>query len=70
MTPAIARGQELGLARWPFSFGGRAGVLGDVDADVVAAVCGFFAPALVRESWSTARAELVELLDGVRAAVI
>jgi hypothetical protein len=31
-------------------------VLGDVDADVVTAACGFFAPDLVREAWSTARA--------------
>lgn len=51
-----ARGQHLGLSRWPFYFGGRAGVLGDVDADVVVAACGFFAPELVREAWSTARA--------------
>ncbi|MGJ6968413.1 SCO6745 family protein [Streptosporangium sp. G11] len=50
------RGRQLGLTRWPFYFGGRAGVLGDVDADVVAAVCGFFARKLVTEAWSTARA--------------
>jgi hypothetical protein len=51
-----ARGRRLGLARWPFYFGGRAGVLGEVDADVVTAACGFFAPSLVAQAWSTARA--------------
>ncbi|GAA3472981.1 SCO6745 family protein [Nonomuraea roseola] len=51
-----ARGESLSLSRWPFYFGGRAGVLGEVHADVAAAACGFFAPDLVREAWSTARA--------------
>lgn len=51
-----ARGESLGLSRWPFYFGGRAGVLGDVDAQVVAAACGFFSPELVRDTWNTARA--------------
>jgi hypothetical protein len=49
-------GQRLGLDRWGFYFGGRAGVLGPVDADVVAAVCGFFAPGLVRPAWESALA--------------
>lgn len=51
-----ARGEGLRLSRWPFYFGGRAGVLGDVDAEVVAAACGFFSPDLVRDAWDTARA--------------
>jgi hypothetical protein len=49
-------GQRLGLDRWAFYFGARAGVLGPVDADVVAAVCGFFAPGLVRPAWESALA--------------
>jgi hypothetical protein len=49
-------GRRLGLDRWAFYFGGRAGVLGPVDADVVAAVCGFFAPGLVRPAWESALA--------------
>jgi hypothetical protein len=49
-------GQRLGLDRWAFYFGGRAGVLGPVDADVVAAVCGFFGPGLVRPAWESALA--------------
>ncbi|MEV0379174.1 hypothetical protein [Nonomuraea sp. NPDC050643] len=51
-----ARGTKLGLSRWPFYFGGRAGVLGEVEAGVVAAACGFFAPDLVGEAWAAARA--------------
>ncbi len=47
-------GQRFGLDRRAFYFGARAGVLGPVDADVVVAVCGFFAPALVRRAWDSA----------------
>ena len=47
-------GRRFGLDRWAFYFGARAGVLGPVDADVVVAVCGFFAPALVRPAWDSA----------------
>ncbi|MFC4122957.1 SCO6745 family protein [Nonomuraea zeae] len=53
-----ARGRQLGLSRWPFYFGGRAGVLGEVGPEVVAAACGFFAPDLVHDSWDAARAAL------------
>jgi hypothetical protein len=49
-------GRRLGLDRWAFYFGARAGVLGPVDADVVTAVCGFFAPGLVRPAWESALA--------------
>ena len=49
-------GRRLGLDRWAFYFGVRAGVLGPVDADVVTAVCGFFAPGLVRPAWESALA--------------
>jgi hypothetical protein len=51
-----ARGLQLGLAQWQFYFGGRGGVLGDVDGEVVAAACGFFAPDFVRDAWDAARA--------------
>lgn len=63
-----ARGESLGLSRWPFYFGGRAGVLGDVDPKVVTAACGFFSPELVRDAWDTARA-MVPLRSIVEADV-
>jgi hypothetical protein len=44
----------FGADRWPLYFGGRAGVLGEVPAEVVAAACGFFAPELVSAAWATA----------------
>jgi hypothetical protein len=49
-----ALGERLGLGagRWPFYFGGRAGVLGTVSAEVVSAACGFFADDLVRTAWA------------------
>ncbi|MFG2000444.1 hypothetical protein ACGFNU_14980 [Spirillospora sp. NPDC048911] len=46
--------QRFGLDRWAFYVGAGAGVLGTVDADVVVAVCGFFAPRLVRPAWDCA----------------
>jgi hypothetical protein len=49
-------GRRLGLGPWAFYFGARAGVLGPVDADVVTAVCGFFAPGFVRPAWQAALA--------------
>lgn len=49
-------GLRLGLDRWQFYFGARAGVLGSVDADVVTSACGFFAPGLVRPAWQSALA--------------
>jgi hypothetical protein len=45
-------GARLGLDRWAFYFGGRAGVLGPVGAEVVAAACGFFGVDRVRRSWT------------------
>lgn len=52
----VEAGRRLGLGRWEFYFGARAGVLGTVDADVVAAACGFFASGLVRPAWDAALA--------------
>ncbi len=50
----VARSAELGLDG-PLGFwaNGRAGVLGDVDADLAAAAIGFMAPDLVRRHWET-----------------
>lgn len=50
----IARSAELGLDG-PLGFwvNGRAGFLGDVDADVAAAAIGFMAPDRVRMHWET-----------------
>lgn len=44
---------------------GRGGVLGDVDADVVASAFGFFAPSLVRSMWERGVA-----VEGARAAAV
>jgi hypothetical protein len=45
------RGADLGFAGLDFYAAGRGGVLGDVDADVVAAAFAFFEPAQVRLQW-------------------
>lgn len=53
------RGDDLGLPPGRgFWLVGRAGVLGDVDADVVAAGVGFMAPGMVREIWEARPAHL------------
>lgn len=49
------RGGELGFEGIDFYFAGRAGVLGDVTAEVVAAVFVFFDPATVAAAWERAR---------------
>ena len=49
--------------RYAYYFAGRAGVLGDVDADVVGAGLGFFEPSLVRKMWDAGIA-----VEGARAA--
>lgn len=46
----------MGLGGFGYYFGGRGGVLGAVDADVVAAAFGFFPVGFVREQWALARA--------------
>jgi hypothetical protein len=46
-----ARGGELGFEGLGFYFAGRAGALGDVDADVVTATFGYFHPDTVRAGW-------------------
>jgi hypothetical protein len=52
----LERGNELGYTDWRFYYGGRCGVLGDVDADVVAASTFFIPPRIVRKGWEKARA--------------
>ncbi|WP_067814222.1 SCO6745 family protein [Actinomadura kijaniata] len=52
---AKAFSQETGLSGWGPYFRGRCGVLGEVDADVVAAAVGFFPPQVVRDQWEAAR---------------
>ena len=49
------QGAELGFAGLDFYIAGRAGVLGDVDADVVTAALVFFAPEHVRTQWESGR---------------
>jgi hypothetical protein len=54
---AKAAADEQGLRGvWTSYFAGRAGVLGDVDADVVAAAVAFFPADVVRTAWDAARA--------------
>ncbi len=48
---AKAYSAETGLSGWAPYFRGRFGVLGDVDADVVASAAGFFPAETVREAW-------------------
>jgi hypothetical protein len=52
----LARGRELGLDGFRFYFLGRGGVLGDVDATVIASAFGYFNPTLVRDTWDSGRA--------------
>lgn len=52
------RGAELGFQGIDFYVAGRGGVLGDVDADVVAAAFTFFEPAAVRTLWEQGRAAM------------
>jgi hypothetical protein len=63
MTDAAtyARGAELGFDGLDFYLAGRAGVLGDVPADVAVAALIFFAPGAVHERW--ARSGLVMSRD-------
>jgi hypothetical protein len=51
----LARGKELGLDGFRFYFLGRGGVLGDVDWPVVHAAFGYFEPALVERTWTSAK---------------
>lgn len=50
----LRRARQLGLTGWAFYVAGRAGALGDVGADTVAAALGFIAPEAVRDGWESA----------------
>ncbi|MGH3243590.1 MAG: SCO6745 family protein [Spirillospora sp.] len=50
---AKAYSAETGLTGWGPYFRGRCGVLGDVDADIVAAAAGFFPVETVRKAWES-----------------
>lgn len=64
--PTLKKGPSLGLPKgWAFYFAGRGGVLGDVDADVVAAAMVFFNPDVLRAQWDAAR----EVMDPADAAL-
>lgn len=53
-TAAMA--EDLGLDAFRFYFLGRGGVLGDVEAAVVASAFGYFEPGLVARMWDEAKA--------------
>ena len=53
-----ARGERLGLDTFEFYFLGRGGVLGDVEAPVVASAFGYFNPAVLAIMWNAARAKI------------
>lgn len=50
------RGAELGFEGADFYVAGRAGVLGDVSADVVVAALVFFAPEAIHDAWTRSAA--------------
>ncbi len=65
----IAHGKEaLRLDGMRFYLFGRAGVLGDVEAPVVTAAFGYFAPAVVEKLWNSSKAN-VNPRDAARAAL-
>jgi len=62
----LERGKALGLDGFRFYFIGRGGVLGDVEAPVVASAFGYFEPGLLKKMWDSAR-RLVSPRDAGRA---
>ncbi len=57
----LRRARLLGISGWAFYVTGRAGALGDVRAETVAAALGFIAPDAVADGWdAAARASLAE----------
>ncbi|MET0145470.1 MAG: hypothetical protein ABW328_11910 [Ilumatobacteraceae bacterium] len=51
----LAVGKEHDLDGFRFYFLGRGGVLGDVEAEVVASAFGYFHPRLIEKMWNTAK---------------
>ena len=64
------RGSVLGFKGSAFGFGGRAGVLGDVGAEVVASVLAFFGPGVVERWWNEARLVMPPREAGERYAEV
>ncbi len=62
----LERGRGIGLDGFRFYFLGRGGVLGDVEAPVVASAFGYFEPGLVEHMWNTGR-ERVEPREAGKA---
>ncbi len=54
----LAIGKAHNLDGYRFYFLGRGGVLGDVEAEVVASAFGYFEPAIVEKMWTTAKARM------------
>lgn len=54
----LRRARELGLTGWACYVAGRAGALGEVRPDTVAAALGLIAPDAVRDGWEAARRTL------------
>ena len=56
-TPeTLAHGKSIGLNGLQFYFGGRGGVLGDVEEPVVTSAFAYFAPSMVKKFWDSATA--------------
>lgn len=56
-TPeTLAHGKSIGLNGLQFYFGGRGGVLGDVEEPVVTSAFAYFAPSMVKKFWDGAKA--------------
>ncbi|MDG4833340.1 hypothetical protein O7627_29135 [Solwaraspora sp. WMMD1047] len=51
----LRRARLMGLSGWAFHIAGRAGALGDVRTETVAATMGFIAPEAVADGWEAAR---------------
>lgn len=60
----FARGAELGFEGFDFYAAGRAGVLGDVTADVVVAALVYFEPKVLHDAWERSS----KVMDRRRAA--
>lgn len=55
-TPeTLAYGKSIGLNGLQFYFGGRGGVLGDVEEPVVTSAFAYFAPSMVKKFWDGAK---------------
>ncbi|SCF43513.1 hypothetical protein GA0074696_5840 [Micromonospora purpureochromogenes] len=62
----LRRARLLGISGWAFYITGRAGALGDVRAETVAAAVGFIAPDAVADGWDAA-ARVVRPLEVANA---